>query len=150
MAAFGKQLYSPLGMGGSVKSIWNEPWNKRGTASNNGKMGPNKYNITIRSNLFSTLLPSLTKMLLQKICGNMDPLCLTNWLEPLFFCQVATKISAACFLWLDSIHPSNSSLHSLKSDNLQYNTLGYRVDGPNDSSTKCLIFHVLFFVHNFL
>jgi hypothetical protein len=30
-----------------------------------------------------------------------------------FFCQVATKISAACFLWLDSIHPSNSSLHSL-------------------------------------
>ena len=63
--------------------------------------------------LFSMLLPSLTKMGLQKSCGNMSALCLTNWLEPLFFCQVATKISAACFLWLDSIHPSNSSLYSL-------------------------------------
>ena len=47
---------------------------------------------------------------------------LQNKIEPMvsnqlvgtpFFCQVATKISAACFLWLDSIHPSNSSLYSL-------------------------------------
>ena len=33
----------------------------------------------------------------------------------------------------------------LKSDNLQYNTLGCWVAGTNDSSTKRLIFQVLFF-----
>ena len=38
----------------------------------------------------------------------------------------------------------------LKSDNLQYNTLGRWVDGTNDSSTKRLMFQALFFFHNFL
>ena len=33
----------------------------------------------------------------------------------------------------------------LKSDNLQYNTLDYWVDGPKNSSTKHLMFQVLFF-----
>ena len=45
--------------------------------------------------------------------------------KPLFFCQVATKISAACFLWLDSIHPSNSSLHSLDMTIIQHTKLWY-------------------------
>ena len=31
-----------------------------------------------------------------------------------------------------------------KSDNLQYNTLCHWVAGTNDSSTKCLMFQVLF------
>ena len=35
--------------------------------------------------------------------------------------------------------------HMMKSVNLQYNTLGRWVDGPNDSSTKRLMFQVLFF-----
>ena len=34
---------------------------------------------------------------------------------------------------------------SLKTDNLQYNTLGYWVDGMNDSSNKHLLFQALFF-----
>ena len=34
---------------------------------------------------------------------------------------------------------------NLKSDNLQYNTLGRWVDGTNDSSTKHLIFQAFFF-----
>ena len=38
-----------------------------------------------------------------------------------------------------------SSLVFLKSENLQYNTLGRWVDGPNDSSTKRLMFQALFF-----
>ena len=33
-----------------------------------------------------------------------------------------------------------------KSYNLQYNTLYGRVDGTNDSSTKCLMFQVIFFI----
>ena len=33
----------------------------------------------------------------------------------------------------------------IKSVILQYNTLGHWVDGPNDSSTKRLMFQVLFF-----
>ena len=37
----------------------------------------------------------------------------------------------------------------MKSDNLQYNTLSRWVDGINDSSTKRLMFQVLFF-YNFL
>ena len=32
----------------------------------------------------------------------------------------------------------------IKSDNLQYNKLGHWVAGMNDSSTKCLMFKVLF------
>jgi hypothetical protein len=38
----------------------------------------------------------------------------------------------------------------LKSVNLQYNTLGSWVNGPNDSATKRLVFQVLLFFHNFL
>ena len=38
----------------------------------------------------------------------------------------------------------------LKSDNLQYNTLGRWVDGPNNSSTKRLMFQVSFFFHKIL
>jgi hypothetical protein len=41
-----------------------------------------------------------------------------------------------------------TSLH--KSVNLQYNTLGCWVDGPNDLVTKRLMFQVLFFFHSFL
>ena len=41
-------------------------------------------------------------------------------------------------------------LHNQKSDNLQYNTLVCWVAGTNDSSTKRLMFQVLFFSHNFL
>ena len=37
-----------------------------------------------------------------------------------------------------------------KFDNLQYNMLGRWDAGPNDSSTKRLMFHVLFFFHNLL
>ena len=44
---------------------------------------------------------------------------------------------------------SKNRLH-LKSDNLQYNTLGRWIAGTNDSSTKRLMFQVLFFLHNFL
>ena len=38
----------------------------------------------------------------------------------------------------------------LKSVNLQYNTLGCLNDGTNESSTKHLMFQVLFFFHDFL
>ena len=41
-------------------------------------------------------------------------------------------------------------LRSYSNSNLQYNTLGRWVDGPNDSSTKRLMFQVLFCFHNFL
>ena len=34
----------------------------------------------------------------------------------------------------------------LKSDNIQYNTLGCWVHGTNNSSTKCLMFQVFFFI----
>ena len=37
-----------------------------------------------------------------------------------------------------------------KSVNLQYNTLGRLDDGTNESSTKRLMFQVLFFFHDFL
>jgi hypothetical protein len=37
-----------------------------------------------------------------------------------------------------------------KSVNLQYNTLGRWVDGPNNSATKRLMFQVLFSIRNFL
>ena len=37
-----------------------------------------------------------------------------------------------------------------KSDNLQYNTLVRWFAGTNDSSTKCLMFHVLSFFHKIL
>ena len=42
------------------------------------------------------------------------------------------------------------SSRDLKSDNLQYNPLVRWYAGTNDSSTKCLMFQVLFFFHNFL
>ena len=50
-----------------------------------------------------------------------------------------------------SLHPGTLSLttssqyRGQKSDNLQYNTLGRWVAGTNDSSTKRLMFQVLFF-----
>ena len=44
--------------------------------------------------------------------------------------------------------PSNES-SSIESVNVQYNMLGHWVTGTNDSSTKRLMFQVLFF-HNFL
>ena len=37
----------------------------------------------------------------------------------------------------------------IKSDNIQYNMLVRWVGGTNDSSTKRLMFQVLFFFHNF-
>ena len=46
------------------------------------------------------------------------------------------------------IYDVDSTLHyciSLKSVNLQLNTLGRLDDGTNESSTKRLMFHVLFF-----
>ena len=46
--------------------------------------------------------------------------------------------------WHD--HPSSPNF----SKNLQYNTLVHWVAGTNDSSTKCLMFQVLFFFRNFL
>ena len=39
---------------------------------------------------------------------------------------------------------------NMKSVNLQYNTLGCLDDGTNESSTKRLMFQVLFFFHDFL
>ena len=42
------------------------------------------------------------------------------------------------------------SAGELKSVNLQYNTLVRWDDGPNESSTKRLIFQALFFFHHFL
>ena len=65
--------------------------------------GPNKWN---RSNLFNENATS-------KQLWKYEPIVSNQLVGTPFFCQVATKISAACFLWLDSIHPSNSSLHSL-------------------------------------
>ena len=41
-------------------------------------------------------------------------------------------------------------MNQMKSDNLQYNTLVRWADGTNASSTKCLIFQVLFFFHKIL
>ena len=55
-----------------------------------------------------------------------------------------------------SLHPGTLSLttssqyRGQKSDNLQYNMLGGRVAGTNYSSTKRLMFQVLFFSHYFL
>ena len=63
------------------------------------------WNSTIRSNLFSMLLPSLRKMWLQKSCGNMGPLCLTNWLEPLFSAKLPPKlVQHVSFGWIQFIH----------------------------------------------
>ena len=45
-----------------------------------------------------------------------------------------------------SLYISPAVSHVLKSDNLQYNTLGHWVDGTNESSTKRLMFQVLFFL----
>ena len=44
-----------------------------------------------------------------------------------------------------SLNSRKFLLTHLKSNNLQYNTLGPWVDGPNDSSTKRLMFQVLVF-----
>ena len=40
---------------------------------------------------------------------------------------------------------SSTAMQYVKSDNLQYNTLGHWVAGTNDSSTKRLMFQALFF-----
>ena len=57
------------------------------------------------------------------------------------------NLLAYCSWWRRSW---SKNLYKVKSVNIQYNTLGCRVDGTNDSSTKCLMFHALFFFHNFL
>ena len=49
---------------------------------------------------------------------------------------------------LQRIHESSTTY--MKSVNLQYNTLGRMDDGKNESSTKCLMFQVFIFFHNFL
>ena len=48
-----------------------------------------------------------------------------------------------CLLHKVDLGPELKSKH-LKSDNLQYDTLGRWVTGTNDSLTKCLMFQVLF------
>ena len=42
------------------------------------------------------------------------------------------------------------TVQDLESNNLQYNTLARWLTGTNDSSTKRLMFQVLFLFHNFL
>ena len=66
---------------------------------------------------------------------------------------VSTQFRAAFYEMFSCLQirvSERMSCKQLKSDNLQYNTLGRWVTGTNDSSTKHLMFQVLFFFHNFL
>ena len=56
------------------------------------------------------------------------------------------KIDRKYFYQTFFLNVKKSTNSILKSDNLQYNTPGRWVDGPNDSSTKRLMFQVLFFL----
>ena len=60
------------------------------------------------------------------------------------------NVRPPCVLFGPFFNYVDQMIGYLKSDNLQYNTLGCWVAGTNDSSTKGLMFQVLFFFHNFL
>ena len=68
------------------------------------------------------------------------------------FGEVGGTLFAIIIMEKSDEHPQKLREHVMyyKPDNLQYNTLGPWVDGTIVSSTKCLIFQVLFFFNNFL
>ena len=70
-----------------------------------------------------------------------------------FFCQLhrcfSLRIILRCLRCLNLFWIKSYDTY-LKSVNIWYITLGHWDDGTNESSTKCVMFQVLFFFHDFL
>ena len=69
----------------------------------------------------------------------------TAWMKALYQKKKTQSYSSAGF----TMGTEYKSVHLQKSVNLQYNTLGCLDDGTNQSSTKSLMFQVLFFFYTF-